>query len=287
MSEEDLLKEERLQPLRKKLLTSALTYYEDFIKQRANDATVREELAAAYLRASTINWTVGMNKEGQKQAERAVELYEELLKSIPRPRSAQVAGRQLWLFISPALSCWRDQGALASYGRAIDLLEPLSAEDPSDVPLARELTYSYSGRAQKGDAGDPEGVAADTRRSAEIFEKLLSTIPPEEKDKTLEGLAFTYYRGGELHNCLKAIEIFRSLKNDWNLRGALNNAGNGLIVTGLPARGEPLVREAEAIVRKAISQAPQTDLRLQYLEFPLGEVGESLFLQGKTHRARR
>ena len=54
VSEEKLLKEPRLQPLRKELLSLALDYYLGFIKQRADDPSVRKDLADAYIRAGDV-----------------------------------------------------------------------------------------------------------------------------------------------------------------------------------------------------------------------------------------
>ena len=54
VSEEKLLKEPRLQPLRKELLSLALDYYLGFIKERADDPSVRKDLADAYIRAGDI-----------------------------------------------------------------------------------------------------------------------------------------------------------------------------------------------------------------------------------------
>ena len=50
VSEEQLLNQSGLQPLRKKLLRSALDYYRDFVRQRADDPTLRRQLADALAR---------------------------------------------------------------------------------------------------------------------------------------------------------------------------------------------------------------------------------------------
>ena len=53
VSEERLLKEPRLQPLRKELLKLALDYYLDFIKDRADEPSVRKDLADAHIAKET------------------------------------------------------------------------------------------------------------------------------------------------------------------------------------------------------------------------------------------
>jgi len=306
VSEEDLLKEDRLKPSRKKLLTLALNYYEDFIKQRTNDPTVRRDLAKAYFRASSINWFItGADGEGQAQATRAAQLYGEMIAESPGDRALR---RELaeghWRLSTLQYHGGQTKASLASVNQVIELQERLWAEDLSDYRLGRSLAGSYSWRAmQKNNLGDRERAAADTLQSVVILEKLLSTSPPEEKDATLRMLAYTYYRSFDLRICLKAVDILRDLAStpktdvldldaherpvEWDLRGALYNAGNDLINIGCPAKGEPLMREAAAIVRKGVSQNPQVDNYLHYLQSPLGELGESLFLQGKRQGALR
>ena len=294
VSEEQLLGEDRLKPLRRKLLTSALRYYEHFIEQGADVPAMRRELAKACFRASEINWVIGMNAEGQAQAARAEELYRELLAESPGDRELreELASERSSLSVAQ-YHAGQTKVALANVNRVIELQEPLWAEDPSNAEIGRSLANSYSWRTiQEKDAGDEEGAAADSRRAVEILEKLLSTCTPEDRDATFDALAHAYYRSPELSNCLKAIEIQRERAKSRgpegvNLRGPLQNAGNALIVMGQPATGEPLVREAEAIQRQVVLDRPEDDGCLLYLQFPLGEVGESLFLQGRTRAARK
>ena len=61
VSEDTLLKSPLpgLQPLRKKLLESALKYYKEFIQQRGDDPRLRKELAQAYFRVGLITAETG------------------------------------------------------------------------------------------------------------------------------------------------------------------------------------------------------------------------------------
>ena len=98
VSENQLLKEPRLQPLRKELLTLALKYYEKFIDQSAHDPSVRKELADAQIRAADFyreTYAGPDKKMGSKRGKdlrvRGVALYEELVREKPGDREA--AGR--------------------------------------------------------------------------------------------------------------------------------------------------------------------------------------------------
>jgi hypothetical protein len=98
VSEEQLLKEPRLQPLRKELLSLALDYYLGFIKDRTDDPSVRKDLANANTRAGGIyretytgpDENVG-TKRGKELRLRGVALYEELVQENPGDRELRVA----------------------------------------------------------------------------------------------------------------------------------------------------------------------------------------------------
>jgi serine/threonine-protein kinase len=55
VSESQLLQVPGMQPLRRQLLESALSYYQDFLKERGDDPTIRAGLAAAYLHVGKIH----------------------------------------------------------------------------------------------------------------------------------------------------------------------------------------------------------------------------------------
>ncbi len=69
VSEDTLLKQDGLQPLRKDLLELALDYYQRFLEQRGNDPLVQDELAAAYYR-------IGLITELLESPDKAIPSYE-------------------------------------------------------------------------------------------------------------------------------------------------------------------------------------------------------------------
>jgi tetratricopeptide (TPR) repeat protein len=83
VSESHLLKVPGMQPLRRDLLQSALTFYQDFLKERGDDPALRGELAAAYLRVGKIRSELGEGGEARRAYEQACELYEALTKAAP------------------------------------------------------------------------------------------------------------------------------------------------------------------------------------------------------------
>ena len=205
MSEEKLLKEPRLQPLRKELLSLALDYYQKFINQRADDPSVRKELADACNRAGDIyreTYTGPDEKVGSKRGKelrvRGVALYEELVREKPGDRELRVGLAKSLRELAVVHWVEREyQAGLDSSSRAIELWEQLRTEEPNNVEFGRTLGDSYAMRALvKRDIDDREGQDADIRRAVEIFQEMLKIAPDDEA--TLRELAAAYRRSNRL-----------------------------------------------------------------------------------------
>ena len=315
VSEEKLLKEPRLQPLRKELLSLALDYYLGFIKQRADDPSVRKDLADAYIRAGDVyretytgpDENVG-SKRGKELRLRGIALYEELVREKPGDRELRVA-------LAGGLARsdedhWVDgeyEAGLDSGSRVIQLWEQLRAEDPNNVNFGRMLGDSYSWRALlKRDTGDREGQAADIRRAVEIFQEILRSAPDDEA--TLRELAAAYRRSDRLDDLLEAVRISRQLAksgNPINPGSAPSSRKCVLDVSlssyacagkcrckyafdlGQPGKAEPLCQESVELVREHMRQSPESNHAIFDFVTYAGNLGETHFLQGKTQPAVR
>src|SRR5262249_11141393 len=88
-SENELLNEPGLQPLRKQILEDALVHYKDFLRQRGNDPTIRLGLAATYLRLAIITSQIGSKAEALALCQQALQLQVELLRVHPGVRDYQ------------------------------------------------------------------------------------------------------------------------------------------------------------------------------------------------------
>jgi serine/threonine-protein kinase len=83
VSESQLLRVPGMQPLRRELLQSALTFYQEFVAERGNDPAIRGELAAAYLRVGNIHAELDDKAAAWMAHQKARELYEALTKAMP------------------------------------------------------------------------------------------------------------------------------------------------------------------------------------------------------------
>ena len=77
VSEERLLNQPGLDPLRKTLLQDAQRFYEEFLDQHGGDPALRAELAAARARAARITGEIGSPAQAVPQFQQAVALWEE------------------------------------------------------------------------------------------------------------------------------------------------------------------------------------------------------------------
>ena len=219
VSEEKLLKEERLQPLRKELLRLALDYYEKFINERADDPSVRKDLAGAYGGGRNLPGHLhGSRREGGIQTRNGTAgPGRRVVRGIGagRTRGPGTAGRtgeKLRRLGGVAGDHWADgkyQAGLDSYNRGSSSGSNCGPPSPTTLSSAR-LGDSYSMRAVvKRDTGDGEGQAADTRRAVEIFQEMLRIAPDDEA--TLSALAAVCRRANRLEFLLEGVRISRQL----------------------------------------------------------------------------
>jgi serine/threonine-protein kinase len=83
VSEEHLLEEPGMQPLREKLLKLSLPYYKTFAEQRGDDPTLDLQLAHAYLRWGAITGEIGDRDEAKRLLRTAVRQFERILTERP------------------------------------------------------------------------------------------------------------------------------------------------------------------------------------------------------------
>ena len=76
VSESQLSSVPGLQPLRRDLLTAALAYYQDFVRQRGDDPALKIGLADAQLRLGRILRDLGEDAPSRAALEQALALHE-------------------------------------------------------------------------------------------------------------------------------------------------------------------------------------------------------------------
>src|SRR5262249_44227739 len=135
VSEDRLLNEPHMEPLRKDLLESAREFYETFSKEHSDDPAVQLELGRAHLRLQDIERTTEGPTEAIRHAEQARATFAELAQRRPgevEPR------RELGRALNELGRLYNQNGratdAVAPFREALSLREALAAEtrDPGD-----------------------------------------------------------------------------------------------------------------------------------------------------------
>src|SRR5579871_6275045 len=91
VSENQLLREPSLQPLRKELLEAARDYYAGFVQEHENDPALRAELARALFRQANITRDLGSPQISVGLLEQALAIQEQLVRASPEVEAYQFA----------------------------------------------------------------------------------------------------------------------------------------------------------------------------------------------------
>ena len=96
VSEDYLLNEPGMQPLRQKLLKLSLPYYKAFAEQKANDPALKVQLANAFFRWGTITGEIGSKEEAKQILSTAIGHFKALLRrGSDQPRGQDRPGPKL------------------------------------------------------------------------------------------------------------------------------------------------------------------------------------------------
>ena len=200
-----------------------------------------------------------MNKEGQEQAERAVEVYEELLRSSPRDRHLRKSLADSYCSLSGLqYNAGETKASLDNANRVIELQEPLWSGRPERRRarphagcqlLLASASEARRRRSRRGGRRYPEG-RGDPRE----------TLAHRRLRRRTRRWAISYLPTTAAASCPIALRPSTSSENEPSRSGTggprtvnpgpppdrpLKNAGYGLICFGQPGKAEPLLREAE------------------------------------------
>ncbi len=140
VSESQLLSVPGLQTLRRDLLGSALSFYEDYLARRGRDPGLRSALAAVHLKAARIHSELGDRAAAAKDYRGALALYEALAQTNPAPEAWNGLAECHYglAMCGPAGDPRRD--ALL---RSATIRQELVAAQPTDTRLREDLARSY------------------------------------------------------------------------------------------------------------------------------------------------
>ncbi len=169
VSEDERLKAPSLRGLRIQLLQSALRFYQQFVRERGNDPTLRRELAGVYYKVGEIFRDLGQLKTSKAMYDQAVRLYKALASESPNDPDLQHG---------LAMAFYRS-GALA---QALPILEKLIK--PEDPRYQADLGYVYNDSAIMDAKGNQAKELEFLRKALTVRERLVR-LKPDDADARL------------------------------------------------------------------------------------------------------
>ena len=172
VSEDLLMNEPGLQPLRQDILLKVLDDYEKFLKKRPEDPHARQQMAGAKRQLGELYLQVGRLDEATALAAQAVDLYEGLLREAPGDRGLRFGlARARHLLADLQLQSGSPREGKKEVDRSIELLEQLKAEEPGNPDYLLMLARSYDLRATlAGQQGNTVSGLADNKRVLELLD---------------------------------------------------------------------------------------------------------------------
>jgi serine/threonine-protein kinase len=178
-TEDELLKQESMRPVRRLLLQKALPFYQDFQVQRRADPAFQAEQAHNFSRVALTNQLLGSHAEAAEAGERAVALWKDLAAANPEVSTHR---QELALALHVLGETRRQLGqldeALACSERARDLREDLVRAYPEANVHRAGLSSTYANLGSLQTAlGQTKAAVASFERGRDLAEALLKADP--------------------------------------------------------------------------------------------------------------
>ena len=177
VSETQLLRTPGLQPLRLELVESSLKFYEEFLKERADDPALRSELLATRLRVGKIFDELGRTAQARAAYKAALDGYEPA--SRDRPDDLELKAGLAEATIRLAASETKAETRLEGFRRAIAIREELLKARPGDARFKKALAESYNALAVAQIRQNPEESFRALQRSIDLRLELADASPDD------------------------------------------------------------------------------------------------------------
>ena len=179
ISEERLLNEPGMQPLRKDLLETALRYYREFVTQYHDDPTLQSEIADTSIRMGAITKMIGARPDALSSCQTALVIYRKLAQHDPDRIDFQHGVTDSLIKVGNLQYDTGDPtGAMTSFREAIALLERLVQAYPNEARLRDGLAKSHRSLGDlQNHIGEAENACQSFRRAIELWQGLLQVAP--------------------------------------------------------------------------------------------------------------
>lgn len=194
VSEETLLKQPGLQPLRESLLRQALVYYQGFLEKREDDPALRKEVAQAHYFTGQITQSIESPSAALTHFEKAAESQEELLAEAPDAADLQAAyGSTLNALGGASLRLGQLDEADKYFQKAIETRDRQAKADPTDAEAARTLASSIMNLGFTHYLRSDFGTAIKQMQQAQTIRLAHASDPESVSAKLQRDLGMGYY----------------------------------------------------------------------------------------------
>jgi serine/threonine-protein kinase len=199
VSQEQLLNEPGMQPLRKKLLEQAVAYYKTFVDHQPSHQALRFDLANAHLRWGSIASDLGSNEEAESNLKAAIAKFQYFVDNQPASVEAQVglasahqALAQQWVFNGQP-EAGRREAVLA-----IGSWEAVLTTRPGDVESRKRLGRCHDLYGLSYSASNPKAVVASCEKAIDVLTAVVRDVPSDTDAKARLVRALSNAAGGHL-----------------------------------------------------------------------------------------
>jgi tetratricopeptide (TPR) repeat protein len=225
VSENTLLDEPALAPLRRQLLEAARRYYDGFVREHGGSGDLQGELVAAYLRLGIINYELGPDGDWLTPLRQGVDLMEDLLRKKPDVAALRSLATGVYRPIGLGLRIdWPDE-TRATAEKACALWEELVRAHPEAPGFQNDLAmwYIVLGKGYV-DREQPEEALRCHLRACELREKLVAANPGVPRYRAalvnslanvVEALAMLGRRDQAEQTARRSLEIANDLVADY------------------------------------------------------------------------
>jgi serine/threonine-protein kinase len=168
-----------LQPLRRKLLEEARTYFQRFVRERAEDPELLEELADAHARLFVLIRELGDRPQAKAEGEAALALYARLAAEQPQsPRFLEKQAKTRNNLGTALYEMGRFDEAQKAFQEALQAFEQLNAASPNNPAYLQDLSILHGSLSElKKDLGDGPGARDEAEKSLAIMIRLVKENP--------------------------------------------------------------------------------------------------------------
>ncbi|MBK9385839.1 MAG: serine/threonine protein kinase [Planctomycetes bacterium] len=170
VAQDELLQAPHLEPVRRKLLESALAFYEELLEQKTDDDELLEKVGYAAFRAGFLLQQLGRFEEALRAHERQLEIVQALEAKRGRDLAVlQLLGWGTGGIAACASFLGQNERALASIAECLQHLEERRRRFPGDTSVLFDLDEALGRRAHiQSFGGDPRAALETYRELVEL-----------------------------------------------------------------------------------------------------------------------